>query len=112
MSYSVRLLGRGQTQLAALGLADAEHRVETELARQWPDASIHVTDIQRTHAESRIAEEFAVAYLLRATVTVDAPDADAARGTAFRAARRTLERSRFWTVRWEEALVAEGEENG
>jgi hypothetical protein len=109
VTCAVRLRGRGCTEVAAYGVADAEHRVETELKRYWPDAALRVTQVRRAHDEPRIAEEFVIEYLLHASIMVDVPDREDARRAAYRQARARLEGSRFWRVDWEEARVEEAE---
>jgi hypothetical protein len=90
--------------VAAYGIADAEHQVEKELRRLWPEARVRVQDVHRTGPEGRIAEVFAVGYRLEGRVEVDAADADGARREAFRRARAKLEGSRYWSTAWDEAV--------
>lgn len=97
----VALNGRGRVEVAAYGVADAEHLLERELGRLWPEARLRVTDIERVGEESRIAEEFRVSYRLECSVAVRAASPDAARREAFRRARERLAASRYWRTEWE-----------
>jgi hypothetical protein len=112
VKFVVRLQGRGRIEVAAHGMADAEHLAETQLSRCWPAARLQVTQLRRAHEEPRIAEEFLVHYLLHASEVVEAPDAATARLTAFRQARERLEGTRFWEVGWTEARVEVGSGQG
>jgi hypothetical protein len=105
VTFEVRLQGRGRAEVAAAGVADAEHRVESDLARCWPDAHLQVREIRRSGEEPRIAEEFIVEFRLLASLAVEAADADSARSEAFRQARDRLRGSRFWGVSWEESRL-------
>src|SRR5690606_25145945 len=57
---SVPLRGTGRVEVAAYGVADAEHLVQTELERLWPGARVRVPEVRRTGEEPRIVEEFEV----------------------------------------------------
>lgn len=94
--------GAGQVELAAYGLADAEHQVEKELRALWPDAAaVEVTDVSRVDEASRIVEEFRVRYRVRGTVSVMAhTDADGRRA-ALRRLRERFTGTRFERITWE-----------
>lgn len=100
-SRVVALNGRGRVEVAAYGVADAEHLLERELERLWPEARVRVTDIERVGEEKRIAEEFRVSYQLECVVPVLASTAEGARREAFRRARERLAASRYWRTEWE-----------
>ena len=93
--------GRGRVQLPAYGIADAEHRVEKELSRLWPDALVQVIDVSRGEGGARIVEEFTVTYLLSGTLRVEAATVAVAPAAAFRRARERLADSRFLRTEWE-----------
>ena len=99
--HTVALRGAGRVELAAYGLADAEHQVEKELRALWPDATIDVLDVARADERSRIVEEFRVRYRVRAAVPVDADSADDARKAALRLLRERFTGSRYERVAWE-----------
>lgn len=90
---SVRLRGTGRVELAAYGLADAEHRVEKELGALWPGSRVEVLEVARA-GEGRIVEAFRVHY----RVTGDLPAGAEADPVA--AALRSL-RTRFEGTRFE-----------
>lgn len=112
MKYVVRLRGSGSRELAAYGISDAEHQVEKEILRLWPDARVRVREVRRIGAEERIAEEFRVEYRMEGCVQVDAADGDDARREAFRQARARFEGSRYWTISWDAAKVEVMENDG
>lgn len=99
--HTVALRGAGRVELAAYGLADAEHQVEKELRALWPDATIDVLDVARADERSRIVEEFRVRYRVRAAVSVDTDSPDDARKTALRLLRERFTGSRYERVAWE-----------
>lgn len=101
MERVVRVRGRGRVEVAAYGLADAEHLVEKELARCWPGARVSVLDVARADPAGRIVEEFTVSYLVRGELRVDVATADEVRAAAFRAARELLAGSRYRRTEWE-----------
>ena len=105
MEHRIAVRGAGRVELAAYGLADAEHQVEKELRALWPEAAVEVLDVGRLDERSRIVEEFAVRYRLRGTVAVDADSLDDARRFALRDLRLRFTGSRFERVAWE---VVEG----
>lgn len=102
MRYAVSVRGSGQVELAAYGLADAEHQVEKEVRALWPDAAaVEVTDVSRIDEASRIVEEFRVRYRVRGLVPVMADtDADA-RKAALRVMRDRFLGSRYERITWE-----------
>jgi len=104
--FAVRVRGGGRTEVAAYGVADAEHQVEKEILRLWPDARVRVLEVRRSGAAAeRIAEEFVVEYRLEGVLEVDAPDEAAARAEVFRTGRDRLQGSRYWRIAWEAAEV-------
>lgn len=105
MRYSVRAEGRGRAALPAYGLADAEHQVEKEIVRAWPEARVEVTEVVRAEAPGRIVEEFAVSYRVHAPVEVEADSADEARRDALRALRAAFEGSRHRRIEWLDVKV-------
>lgn len=97
----VGLRGRGRVEVAAYGPADAEHLVEKEIGRLLPGARLRLTSVERLGEESRIAEEFRVAYAIDLELSIAAPAPDAARRAAFRQARAALEGTRYWRTEWQ-----------
>ncbi|HWK88396.1 MAG TPA: hypothetical protein VNP72_00325 [Longimicrobium sp.] len=93
--------GGGRVELAAYGLADAEHQVEKEIRALWPDAAVEVLEVSRAGGGGRIVEEFAVAYRVRATLAVDADTPADARRSALRTLRDRFEGSRYARIAWE-----------
>ena len=93
--------GSGRVELAAYGLADAEHQVEKELRALWPQAAVDVTDVGRTDASARIVEEFRVSYRVRGVVPTLADTEPDARKAALRALRDRFAGSRFERITWE-----------
>ena len=94
--------GSGHVELAAYGLADAEHQVEKEIRALWPDAAgIDVLDVARMDEASRIVEEFRVRYRVRGLVRVVADTEADARKAALRMMRDRFLRTRFERVTWE-----------
>jgi hypothetical protein len=98
--FRVRLRGSGSVEIAAYGLADAEHRVEKELTAGWPEATVEIREVRRP-ASGRIVEEFTVAYLLRGEVTVEEDGREEARRRAFRDARARFAGTRYDRTAWE-----------
>lgn len=97
--FTVPLRGRGRVSVAAFGIADAEHLVQKEVRRAWPDATVDVLGVART-AEPRIVEELTVDYLVSGTVEVEAASDETAAGPAFRQARRRLAGTRYRHTEW------------
>ena len=93
----VRLRGTGRVDVPAYGIADAEHLVEKELSRAWPDARVEILQVGRSEGEGRIVEGFAVSYRIRAEVVAGGPASE-----AFRIARAKLEGTRYGRTEWEE----------
>lgn len=98
--FAIAIRGAGRATVAAYGVADAEHLVEKELARAWPEARVDVVQVRR-EGQDRIVEEFEVAYRLAATVHVEAEDAGQAKGAAFRRAREHLSQTRYRLTEWD-----------
>ena len=101
----MRLTGRGRVEVAAYGIADAEHLVEKEITRLCPDAEVEVLEVSRTGPTPRIAEELTVAYRVRATLTLAADSADAARRAALRRQQERFGGSRYQRTAWDEPVV-------
>jgi hypothetical protein len=99
--HRVHIRGRGRVQLPAFGLTDAEHRVEKEITRLWPQALIQVLEVARGGGDPRIVEEFTISYRIEGALEVEAPSLEAARRAAFREARRKLADSRYLRTEWE-----------
>lgn len=106
MGDRVEVRGAGRVELAAYGLADAEHQVEKEIRALWPDAAVDVLDVARADGASRIVEEFRVRYRVRAVVPVKADTPADARRSALRLLRERFTGSRYERVAWE--VVEEG----
>lgn len=100
-AHGVAVRGTGRVELAAYGLADAEHQVEKELHALWPGAAVEVVDVARLDERPRIVEEFRVRYRLRVSVPVPADAVDDARRGALRRLRERFTGSRFERVEWE-----------
>ena len=101
MRHRVALAGRGRAELAAYGMADAEHQVQKELAAVWPGARVDVLGVSRVGAHGHIVEEFAVDYRVTGTLEVDADDAASARPAALRLLRDRLSGTRHARIEWE-----------
>jgi hypothetical protein len=99
--HDVALKGSGRVELAAYGVADAEHQVEKEVRAAWPEARVEVLEVSRAGAQGRIVEEFAVRYRVRGTVTVEVEDAKEARRTALREVRGRLAGTRHARIAWD-----------
>ena len=106
--YRVTVRGAGQVELAAFGVADAEHQVEKELLDLWPGCVAEVVDIARTDERSRIVEEFAVRYRVRGTESVAASGEPAARAVVLRSLRERFAGTRFAAVAWDVAEAVPG----
>ena len=100
MEHVVTVKGGGRVELAAYGLADAEHQVEKELRAAWPDARVDVLDVSRVGG-GRIVEEFAVRYRVHATVTVSASTTAEARRAALRVLRDRFAGTRHARIAWD-----------
>jgi len=100
-THAIAIRGTGWVELAAYGLADAEHQVEKELRALWPDASVEVLDVARMDERSRIVEEFRVRYRVRIRTAVEADTVADARRYALRLLRERGTGSRFERIAWE-----------
>lgn len=98
--FTVRASGRGRAELPAYGLADAEHQVEKEILRAWPEARVAVTDVGRGESAGRIVEEFVVAYRVDASLHLEADSPDDARREALRRLRSAFEGTRHRRIEW------------
>ena len=94
------LKGGARVELAAYGLADAEHQVEKEVRAAWPEAAVSVLDVSRVGV-GRIVEEFAVRYRVRGTVTVRADTPAEARRAALRFLRDRFAGTRHARIEWD-----------
>ncbi len=93
-------------ELPAFGLADAEHRVEKEVAAICPGCAARVVEVGRSDVGGgRIVEEFMAAYRLHCTVALDADSGADARTRALRDLRARFTGTRFERVSWEVASV-------
>jgi len=90
-------------ELAAYGVADAEHQVEKELRELWPEARVDLLEVARTLPEPRLVEEFAVRYRIRGTIAVEVESEADARRAAFRTLRERFAGSRHERVVWDAA---------
>ena len=99
--YDVALKGGGRVELAAYGIADAEHQVEKELLAAWPGARVDVLEVSRAGAQGRIVEEFAVRYRVRGTVRADGETPAEARRAALRHLRERLAGTRHARIAWD-----------
>jgi hypothetical protein len=100
-THRVPVAGGGRVTVPAYGLADAEHRVEKEIARRLAGATVSIVAVERPGGEPRIVEEFSVEYRVTVTLEVEAAHPREARIAAFRAARSALEDSRYVRTVWE-----------
>jgi hypothetical protein len=107
VTHVVRLRGAGRVELPAYGVADAEHQIEKEITRAWPEARVEVTEIGRAAHSGRIVEEFAVGYRVQGTLEVAAPSASEARTLALRELRQRFVPTRFGRVVWEQVEMGE-----
>ncbi|HET7229370.1 MAG TPA: hypothetical protein VFJ16_05175 [Longimicrobium sp.] len=105
MRYGVAVKGGGRVELAAYGIADAEHQVEKEIRAAWPPARAEVVEVARASPGQRIVEEFAIRYRVSGTVDVDAETADEARRAAMRTLRERFDGTRYSRIVWDAAEV-------
>jgi len=96
--HTLRLRGSGRVEVAAYGLADAEHRVEKELHRLWAGCRVDILEVGRPGGGARIVEEFVVRYRVEGSAEVEAESADAAREGALRKVRGGFAGSRFGRI--------------
>jgi hypothetical protein len=96
----VEVRGTGLVEVAALGPSDAEHLVEKELARLWPEARATILEISRPDPRPLLVQEYRVAYRLDAALDIDAPDVAGARAAAPATARAHLASSRYTRTEW------------
>lgn len=101
MIHSIRIRGTGRVEVAAHGMADAEHLLEREIRALWPEARLVVTDVSRAPGVERIVEDLTLSYRLEATVEAEGEEPRAARRAAFRIARERLGASRYRRTTWE-----------
>ncbi|HEX8391603.1 MAG TPA: hypothetical protein VF665_04520 [Longimicrobium sp.] len=101
MEHIVKLRGQGRVEVAAYGVADAEHQVEKELAALWPGALVDILEVGRVDADGRIVEEFRVGYRVRGSVSGTADTEEDARKAALRRLREAFAGSRFARIAWE-----------
>lgn len=100
MEFEVVLRGRGCVQVAAYGMADAEHLVDKEIRRLWPEARVHVLEVGRG-ADARIVDEFSVSFRVEGRLRVVAGASEEAPGMAYRHVRGLLAGSRYLRTEWE-----------
>jgi hypothetical protein len=101
MEHTITLRGTGRAEVAAYGVADAEHLVEKELAAAWPGARVEILELARQGEPGRIVEEFTVRYRVSGTVAVEAESPEAARREALRQLRERLAPTRHRRIEWE-----------
>lgn len=101
MRHEVAVKGGGRVELAAYGVADAEHQVEKEIRAAWPGARVRILEVARTAPGERIVEEFAIRYRISGVVSVEVESADQARRTALRALRERFDGTRFGRIVWD-----------
>ncbi len=99
--HRLAIAGDGRVTVPAYGLADAEHRVEKEIAKRLPGADVSILAVERPRDDPRIVEEFEVHYQVRVELEVAAADAAEARKLAFRSARASLAGSRYVRTVWD-----------
>lgn len=104
--FRVRLKGRGRADVTAYGLSDAEHLVEKEWSRLWPEARVGVLEVSRSGGGA-IAGEFSVGFVAEVPLEVETSSSDAARSAAFREARRRVDGTRYRFTEWEAAKMEE-----
>lgn len=107
MEHRVALSGGGRVEVAAYGLADAEHQVEKEIAALWPEAAVEVTEVSRA-GSGTIVEEFAVRYRVRGMVTMEAASPAEARSAALRVLRDRFAASRYARIAWDPVAPPKG----
>jgi hypothetical protein len=101
-AFQAVLVGGGEVEVEAFGLADAEATLEKELRTALPGAVIGIREIRRAEPEEhRIVETFSGRYALRLPLEILAPDGESARRQAFAAGRRALAGTRFERAVWE-----------
>jgi len=101
--FEVAVKGGGRVELAAYGIADAEHQAEKELRAAWPEARVAVVEVSRSGDQPRIVDEFVVRYRLSGIVSVESDSADDARRAALRTLRERFAATRFAHVVWDPA---------
>jgi hypothetical protein len=105
MRFAIGLRGKGRVDVAAYGIADAEHLVEKEISRLCEGARVEIDQVARHGQTSRIAEEFTVGYRIAVTISVEAASADAARADALRQTRQRFTGTRYHRIEWEKITV-------
>jgi hypothetical protein len=103
--YSATLHGTGFVEIPAYGVADAEARLEKELHRAAPNATIRIDEIRRPEDTTRIVETFAITFRLVLTIEIDVDDPRSAERAAFASGRAVLRGTRFERVAWDRALI-------
>ena len=104
MRHEVAVKGGGRVELAAYGIADAEHQAEKEIRAAWPEARVSILEVARNSPGERIVEEFAIRYRVSGIVIVEeAESAEAARRAALRQLRERFDGTRFSRVVWDPA---------
>jgi hypothetical protein len=106
--YQGVVRGTGWLEIAAAGIADAEHQLARLVERFCPGCRLTVLEIRRALGESRIAEHFRLHYHLEMGFSVESLSPVEARRTALRHARSRVEGTEFWMVEWEKVVLREG----
>lgn len=101
MGRTIRVRGSGVVRVPAYGIADAEHLVEKELGRLWPEARVRILEVSR-EGPARLVEDFEVEYQIEGVVEASAEEAVQARREAFRHLRSLVQGTRYALTRWEE----------
>ena len=103
MRFRARVRGQGTVEVPGYGVADAEHRLEKEIAALDPTATVQIREIRRVDSEARIVETFALSFAIRMELDVEEEEEGEARRKAFAAARDILKGSRYERVAWDKA---------
>jgi hypothetical protein len=106
--YQGAVRGTGRLEIAAAGIADAEHQLARIVERFCPGCRLTVLEIRRALGESRIAEHFRLYYRLEMGFSIESISPVEARRTAFRHARARAEDTELKMVEWEEVVLREG----
>jgi hypothetical protein len=96
---AVRVRGLGRVVVPAHGVADAEHLVEKELTRLWPQGRVRIERVARAGG-GRVVEEFAIDYRLEGEREVQVERPEDAPAAAFRELNGLLEGSRYQRIEW------------
>lgn len=101
LTRRLRVRGQGSAEVAAYGIADAEHQVEKELSAAWPGAAVVVVEIERPAAERRLVEEFVVRYTVAGEMQGEGDSVAEAHRDALRRLRATFAGTRHHRIAWD-----------